>query len=79
MDVTTTMRDDLDSPWKEALERYFPEFMELLFPEVAREVDWSREFEFCDTELQKIVRDSEAGRRYADKLVKVYVLDGSAT
>ena len=81
MDVATTMRerDDLDSPWKEALERYFPEFMELLFPEVAREVDWSKGFEFCDTELQKIVRDSEVGRRYADKLVKVYILDGSAT
>lgn len=61
MDVATTMRDDLDSPWKEALERNFPEFMELLFlkvacevaHEVAREVDWPKGFEFYDTELQK--------------------------
>ncbi len=68
-------KKDYDSPWKEALERRFPEFLELLFPHIHREVDWSRPPEFLDKELQKVVRDAGVGRRYADKLVKVWTLD----
>jgi hypothetical protein len=30
---TETIADDYDSPWKEAVEHYFPEFMEFYFPE----------------------------------------------
>ncbi|MEY4209528.1 MAG: hypothetical protein RLZZ20_2680, partial [Pseudomonadota bacterium] len=26
------MPDDYDSPWKEAIERYFPDFMHFYFP-----------------------------------------------
>ncbi len=62
---------DQDSPWKEALEHWFPEFMALLFPEIHGEIDWSKGHRFLDKELQKTVRDAELGRRYADKLVKV--------
>jgi hypothetical protein len=35
-------------------------------------VDWSQGYEFLDTELQQVARDAEFGRRYADKLVKVW-------
>lgn len=70
---------DFDSPWKEALEVYFPQFLELLLPEVYRDINWQRPHEFLDKELQQVVRDSEAGRRHADKLVKVFTLDGSET
>lgn len=35
--------------------------------------------EFLDKELEKIVRDSALGRRLADKLVRVHLLDGSET
>lgn len=70
---------DFDSPWKEALEHYFPQFLQLLMPEMYREIDWQRPHEFLDKELQQVVRDTEAGRRHADKLVKVYTLDGSET
>jgi len=62
---------DQDSPWTEALEQWFPEFMGLLFPEIHRQIDWSKGHRFLDKELQKTVRDAELGRRYADKLVKV--------
>jgi hypothetical protein len=72
-------QDDHDSPWKEALENRFPEFLALLFPEIHAEVDWSRGPEFLDKELQQVVRDAERGRRYADKLVKVYARDGGET
>ncbi len=70
---------DYDSPWKEALELYFPEFLALCFPEVFAGVDWTRGYEFLDKELQKITRDAELGRRLADKLVKVWLGDGSET
>ncbi len=42
------MSDEYDSPWKMALERYFPEFMEFFFPEVYTDIDWSLGYEFLD-------------------------------
>lgn len=69
-------RSDHDSPWKEALEGYFPEFLALLFPHIHASIDWSRGYQFLDKEFQQIVRDAVTGRRYADKLVGVYRLDG---
>lgn len=71
--------NDYDSPWKEALECYFPQFMQLLFPDAHAGIDWSRGHEFLDTELQKLLPDSDTGRKHADKLVKVYTLDGIET
>ncbi|BAY82898.1 hypothetical protein NIES267_23830 [Calothrix parasitica NIES-267] len=69
-------RADNDSAWKEILEAYFPQAMQLFFPETAALIDWERPHEFLDKEFQKIVRESEQGRRYADKLVKVWHVDG---
>ena len=66
-----TTSTDFDSPWKAALEVYFEAFMAFCFPNVYADIDWSAGYEFLDNELQKIVPDSETGRRYADKLVKV--------
>jgi len=62
---------DHDSPWKEILEVYFPQAMQFFFPKTAALIDWSHPYEFLDKEFQKIDRDAEQGRRYADKLVKV--------
>ncbi len=69
-------RADNDSPWKEILEAYFPQAMQFFFPQTARLIDWKRPHEFLDKEFQKIVRDAEQGRRYADKLVKVWQIQG---
>ncbi|MEA3643991.1 MAG: hypothetical protein VBE63_29315, partial [Lamprobacter sp.] len=70
---------DHDSPWKEALEVYFSEFLALLFPAVHAEIDWEQPPQFMDKELQQVARDADSGRRYADKLVKVFTLDGDET
>ena len=67
---------DFDSPWKEAIEVLFPAFMNFFFPDIAAAIDWSRGYEFLDKELEKITRDATLGRRYADKLVKVFLLGG---
>ena len=67
---------ELDSPWKEALEQYFQPVLALCFPHVHAGIAWSRGYEFLDTELQRVVRDAELGRRLADKLAKVWRRDG---
>jgi hypothetical protein len=68
--------DEYDSPWKEAIERYFEAFIAFFFPAAHAGIDWSRGYEFLDTELQQVVRDAELGRRLADKLVRVWRRDG---
>jgi hypothetical protein len=73
----TADKPDYDSPWKEALEKFFPEFLALLFPAIHAEIDWSVPPEFLDKELQQIGGNSPRGRRYADKLVRVRAKDGS--
>lgn len=68
---------DYDSPWKEMLESYFPDFMAFFFPEAYTDIDWTRGYESLDTELQQIVRDATLGRRRADKLMKVWRRNGT--
>jgi hypothetical protein len=71
------MATDFDSPWKEALDLYFELFLALLFPQVHAEIDWSRGYESLDKEFQQVVREAELGRRYVDKLVRVWTRDGA--
>jgi hypothetical protein len=70
---------DYDSPWKEAIEQYFAAFLAFFFPVVHAGIAWDRGYEFLDTELERVVRDATIGRRYADKLVKVFLVDGAET
>lgn len=69
-------QDDYDSPWKEAVEHYFPEFMQFYFPEAYTQIDWSTEVVFLDQELRAVVQDAELGKRFVDKLVSVALLNG---
>ena len=70
---------DYDSPWKEALEQYFADFLAFFFPEIHAGIDWSQGYVFLDTELERVVHDAALGRRYADKLVKVFLRNGQET
>jgi hypothetical protein len=67
---------EFDSPWKDVLDQYFEAFVAFFFPKIHRAVDWSRGFETLDKELQQVMADAETGRRYVDKLVKVWRSDG---
>ncbi|WP_373530818.1 DUF4351 domain-containing protein [Nostoc sp.] len=69
-------RVDNDSPWKEILEAYFPQAMQFFFLRTAELINWERPHEFLDKEFQQITRTAEQGRRYADKLVKVWQIQG---
>ena len=68
--------DHYDSPWKGAIELYFPEFMAFYFPDASAEIDWSKEHVFLDQELRAVVRDAELGTRLVDRLVRVNMLSG---
>jgi len=73
---TPILPDDYDSPWKEAIERYFPEFMAFYFPDAHRQIDWQAGYEFLDQELRAVAQDAELGKRFVDKLVRVRRLSG---
>jgi Domain of unknown function (DUF4351)/Putative transposase, YhgA-like len=67
---------EYDSPWKDILQTNFKEFMQFFFPTAHNEIDWTKKPEFLDKELQEVVSDAEIGRRFADKLVKLYLNNG---
>jgi hypothetical protein len=69
-------RADLDGPWKDILRTYFPQAIQFFFPNTAVLIDWQRPHEFLDKELLQIAREAELGKRYADLLVKVWLLEG---
>ena len=58
------------------LDAFLEAFLELFFPQAHAEIDWSRECESLDKELQQVAPDAEIGRRYVDKLVKVWLKSG---
>lgn len=67
-----------DSPWKEVLEQFFPQFVDFFFPHIHGAIDWPQGYAFLDKEFQKITRTAQTGRRQVDKLVEVH-LRGSHT
>ncbi len=70
---------DKDSAWKEMLEVFFPAFLHYFFPSVHADIDWSRGYESLDKELAQIRPSHRSGKLLADKLFKVYLLDGRET
>ena len=74
----TNPTPDYDSPWKEAIERFFPDFMAFFFPDIYDDIDWDRGFKFLDKDLEKVTLDAKIGRRYADKLAQVWLKDGQS-
>ena len=65
-----------DAFWKGVLEDFSSDFFLFFFPKYSHLIDFSKEIEFLDKELQKITPLSEDSRRYVDKLAKVYLLNG---
>jgi SOS response regulatory protein OraA/RecX len=49
----------------------------LYFPAVSAAIDWTRGYEWLNTELRQVVRDADLGTRLADVLVKVWRHDGT--
>jgi hypothetical protein len=73
----TPSSDDYDTPWKDALTRYFPEFMSFYFPAAHADIDWESPCEFLEQELAQVTRDAELGLRRVDKLVRIALRGGA--
>lgn len=71
------MADDYDSPWKEAIEHFFSDFMGFYFPEAHAQIDWAQPLVFLEQELRAVIRDAEVGKRVVDKLARVTRRGGS--
>jgi len=74
-----TPTDKFDSPWKESIEHYFPEFMSFYFPDAGAAIDWTKKYIFLDNELRSIFPEAEVSNRVVDKLVQVELLKGKET
>jgi hypothetical protein len=59
-----------DLTWKEAINDYFPSFIEFFFPTIYELIDWTETPISLDTELQQISQ-GELGEKSADKLYQV--------
>ncbi len=66
---------DFDSPWKELVGRYFPQFLAFFFPEIAAEADPAEDDEQLEQELRKILPTSGEGKRVVDRLAKMKTRD----
>src|SRR5690606_21957800 len=68
-----------DSLWKGILEDVFPHFLRFFFPNANILFDFEKGVEFLDKELNELFPEPEKppGRRFVDKLVKVFLKDGN--
>lgn len=70
-----------DRLWKAVLEHVFRDFLKFFFPDAHKTFNFSKDFEYWDKELDELFpehrRGGNKGVRYVDKLVKVFLRDGS--
>jgi hypothetical protein len=66
-----------DEKWKSLISKYLKEFLSFFMSNLYKEVDFDKGYEFLDGELNKIKIKSKSKNRRSDKLVKVYLKDGS--
>ena len=68
MSTSDNDRGNFDEGWKEIIGSYFPQLMEFFFPDAYRDIDFDQGYEFLDTELERIVKESVSGRRWGQVL-----------
>jgi hypothetical protein len=73
------VRANYDEAWKGGVEQYLYDFLEFFFPQIHSDIDWQRGFTFLDQELAQLAKESEVSKRYVDKLIKVWLIDGEET
>ena len=66
---------DFDGAWKETVEVFLPGLIELSLPAISGQIDWTRGYEFLDSELRSLF-PRRGSRRRVDKLVRVFFKDG---
>ncbi|MEB3830783.1 hypothetical protein [Phormidium sp. CCY1219] len=69
---------DYDRPWKEALSIYFESCLSFFFTPIHSHINWNQPYRSLDKELEELVRDSDIGTRFPDKLFEVQLLNGKS-
>ena len=70
-------RIDFDGNWKEIIPEFFEEFVAFFLPELHPLIDFARPPEFLEQELRNILDSIGPQKRVTDKLVKVWLKDGT--
>lgn len=81
--VLSDPKAEMDGPWKYILSLLFQQFIELCFPEIATQIDWSEKVSL-NTEFQKMVTDektknTKTKKKITDLLFKVHMKNGQRT
>ena len=66
-----------DEAWKQVIERFFPDLLRFFVPQLYADVAFSRGVEFLNIEMEQLSQRSIDGAKFADKLAKVYLKDGT--
>ena len=66
-----------DTAWKDLLDECLEEFLSFFFPNLYNLIDFTKGYETLDKELQQIVKHNIVGKRFADKLIKVFTKEGN--
>ena len=66
-----------DLLWKAVIEGFFLDLLDFFYAEYVPQIDLSKGFEFLDKELTQLYADSKEENRRADKLVKIFLKDGT--
>ena len=66
-----------DEKWKILIGNYLKDFLSFFMPKLNEQIDFDKGYEFLDGELNRIKIKSKSRNRRSDKLVKVYLKDGT--
>lgn len=74
---STDKQSEYDSAWKDLIEELFGHFLEFFFPDIYRDIDFEKPVEFLDKESRPETPEDAVGKRLADVLARVHLIDGS--
>src|SRR5260364_384956 len=64
-----------DEAWKDALDRYFLEFMQFFYADIAHKIDWQAGHVMLDKELLALTTASMVGKSLVDQHIKSHLND----
>jgi len=76
-----SLYSEYDAAWKEAISKYFREFVQFFWAEIEDKIDWEKPHRFVEQELnptdQTITDKKVVRKRIADKVIQVSLKDGN--
>ncbi len=66
-----------DNLWKDIITEFLPEFILFFLPKLYLDIDWNQTPVFLEQELHDIVKAKYPHKKITDKLVKVFLTNGS--